>query len=171
MTITLTGFLEFPDWPSFLEWKEREENATNQCYTKPKGSYTDGNTLSDISMPLFNQWRACTARIRELGLSVRPCVRLLPCFLPPRATNRLKSNTNWFSATLASFSQNCCVLAWKPWVSPYRKSVCLSVVTTFSATETTKKRHQKAALHRLDYNFGDIRKGRVRSRVMAWKPS
>ena len=43
--VTVSEALEFPDWPSFLEWKEREERATHTCYTKPKGIYTDGNTL------------------------------------------------------------------------------------------------------------------------------
>ena len=33
---------------------------------------------------IFNPWHACAARVTVLGLSVR----LLPSFLPPRATNR-----------------------------------------------------------------------------------
>ena len=41
---------------------------------------------------IVNPRRACAARVTVLGLSVcpsvRPSVRLLPRFLPPRATNR-----------------------------------------------------------------------------------
>ena len=58
-----------------------------------------------ILFSLVNPRRACAARVTVLGLCV--ClfvclsVCLLPRFLPPRATNRPKSDTNGFSATLA----------------------------------------------------------------------
>ena len=42
--------------------------------------------------------RACAARV-----TVRKCVCLLPCFLPPRARNRRKSNSNRFSVTLDDY--------------------------------------------------------------------
>ena len=45
----------------------------------------------------FNKALECAARVTVLGLSVR----LLPRFLPPRATNQQKSDTDGFSATLA----------------------------------------------------------------------
>ena len=32
---SVTDNLEFPDWSSFLQWKEREETETFTCYTKP----------------------------------------------------------------------------------------------------------------------------------------
>ena len=35
---TVTDNLEFPDWSSFLQWKEREETETFTCYTKPNGT-------------------------------------------------------------------------------------------------------------------------------------
>ena len=56
-------------------------------------------------MLLVNPRRACAARVTVLGLSFRlsvcPSVRLLPRFLPLRATRRPKSDTNGFSTTLA----------------------------------------------------------------------
>ena len=58
-----------------------------------------------ILFSLVNPRRACAARVTVLGLcvclSVYLSVCLLPRFLPPRATNRPKSDTNGFSATLA----------------------------------------------------------------------
>ena len=35
---SVTDTLEFPDFDSFLQWKEKEEAETFTCYTKPKGS-------------------------------------------------------------------------------------------------------------------------------------
>ena len=52
---------------------------------------------------VINPRRACAVRVIVLGLSFRPSVRLLPHFLPLRATRRPKSDTNGFSATLALF--------------------------------------------------------------------
>ena len=43
-----------------------------------------------------------SAHMRSVGYSTSS-VHLLPRFLPPRATNRPKRDTNGFSATLASF--------------------------------------------------------------------
>ena len=42
----VTEGLDFPDWVTFLQWKEKEEKVTHTYYTKPKGSRTidDGET-------------------------------------------------------------------------------------------------------------------------------
>ena len=42
----VTENLKFPDWKSFLEWKEKEETLTYTSYVKPKGSQTDGNNVN-----------------------------------------------------------------------------------------------------------------------------
>lgn len=34
----MTDSFEFPDWNSFLQWKEKEESDTFTCYVKPNGS-------------------------------------------------------------------------------------------------------------------------------------
>ena len=52
---------------------------------------------------VINPRRACAARITVVVLSFCLSVCLLPRFLPLRATRRPISDTNGFSATLASF--------------------------------------------------------------------
>ena len=48
---------DFPDWPSFLQWKEKEEEATHTCYTQLKGSIStaDGeNRITNINSSGYN---------------------------------------------------------------------------------------------------------------------
>ena len=48
---------DFPDWPSFLQWKEKEEEATHTRYTQPKGSIStaDGeNRITNINSSGYN---------------------------------------------------------------------------------------------------------------------
>ena len=60
----------------------------------------DASQMKAIAKHFINPRRACATRVTVLGLCVCLSVCLLP---PPRATNRPKSYTNRFSATLASF--------------------------------------------------------------------